>query len=71
MEDDSIDMVDGLKMTVSIWHMTVSIWDILSLWRQRLNPKRDETLSNIASTFYMGRYNKGCNATLWNGLGTQ
>jgi hypothetical protein len=51
--------------------MTVSIrvWDIFSPWRQRLNPKRDEPLSDTVSTFYMGRYNEGCNATLWNGLG--
>jgi hypothetical protein len=31
MEEDSIDMEDDLKMTVSTWKIKVSIWDILSL----------------------------------------
>ena len=31
MEDDSIDMEGDLKMTASIWKMTVSIWDVMSL----------------------------------------
>jgi hypothetical protein len=29
MKDDRIDMEYDLKMTVSIWEMTVFIWDIL------------------------------------------
>jgi hypothetical protein len=32
MEDHSIDMEDYLRITDSIWEVTVSIWDILSLW---------------------------------------
>jgi len=29
-EYDSIDMEDDHKMTVSIWEVTVSLWDIFS-----------------------------------------
>jgi len=31
MEHDSIDMEDDLKMMLSIWKMTLSMWNIVSL----------------------------------------
>jgi hypothetical protein len=34
MEHDIIDKEDDSKMTVSIWSMTLSIWDILSHWHR-------------------------------------
>jgi len=34
---DSNDVEYVLEMTVSIWKMTESMWDILLLWRCRLN----------------------------------
>jgi hypothetical protein len=33
-----MDMADDLKKTVSIWKMTVPIWDILSLWYREYCP---------------------------------